>query len=89
MKKNYIKPQCETIKMDTLAPLAGSGIGKIICPWTPWKRNIHWDDDGVGGWALNGSLDYDNGFPFVRSDNAEKWSYPQGEWYYTLEIIDH
>lgn len=89
MKKNYIKPQCDTIKMDTLAPLAGSGIGKIICPWTPWKRNIHWDDDGVGGWALNGSLDYDNGFPFVRSDNAEKWSYPQGEWYYTLEIIDH
>lgn len=89
MKKNYIKPQCETIKMDTLAPLAGSGIGKIICPWTPWKRNIHWDDDGVGGWALNGSLDYDNGFPFVRSDDAEKWSYPKGEWYYTLEIIDH
>lgn len=89
MKKNYIKPQCETIKMDTLAPLAGSGIGKIICPWTPWKRNIHWDDDGVGGWALNGSLDYDNGYPYVRSDDTEKWSYPKGEWYYTLEIIDH
>ena len=89
MKKNYIKPQCETVKMDTLAPLAGSGIGKIICPWTPWKRNIHWDDDGVGGWALNGSLDYDNGYPYVRSDNAEKWNYPNGEWYYTLEIVDH
>ena len=89
MKKEYQKPICEVVKMETIAPIAASGISKIICPWTPWKRNIHWDDDGVGGWALNGSLDYDNGYPYVRSDNAEKWNYPNGEWYYTLEIVDH
>lgn len=89
MIKEYKTPICEVVKMETIAPIAASGISKLICPWTPWKRNIHWDDDGVGGWALNGSLDYDNGYPYVRSDDAEKWSYPQGEWYYTLEIIDH
>ena len=71
MRKQYIKPICTVIKMETIAPIAASGISKIICPWTPWKRNIHWDDDGVGGWALNGSLDYDNGYPYVRSDDAE------------------
>ena len=88
MKKNYIKPQCETIKMDTLAPLAGSGIiERIICTWQPWKRNIHWDDDGVGGWSLNGSGE-NTDFPFVRSDDAVKNGYT-GKWYYTLEIIDH
>lgn len=64
-------------EIEPLNPIASSGFIKIICPWTPWKRNIHWDDDGVGGWALNGSLDYDNGYPYVRSDDAEKWSYPQ------------
>ena len=78
MKKEYKKPICEVVKMETIAPIAASGISKIICPWTPWKRNIHWDDDGVGGWALNGSLDYDNGYPYVRSDDAQKWNYPQG-----------
>lgn len=88
-KKNYIKPFIMVRGIEPINPIASSGFIKIICPWTPWKRNIHWDDDGVGGWALNGSLDYDNGYPYVRSDDAQKWSYPQGEWYYTLEIIDH
>ena len=88
MKKNYIKPQCETVQMDTLAPLAGSAMERILCTWIPWKRNIHWDNDGVGGWALNGSFDYQDTFPFVRSDDAVKGGY-EGEWYYTLEIIDH
>lgn len=87
-KKNYIKPFIMVRKIEPLNPIASSGFIKIICPWTPWKRNIHWDDDGVGGWALNGSLEYDNGYPYVRSDNAVKGGY-EGEWYYTLEIIDH
>lgn len=88
-KMNYIKPFIMVREIEPLNPIASSGFIKIICPWTPWKRNIHWDDDGVGGWALNGSLNYDNGYPYVRSDDAERWNYPSGEWYFTLEIIDH
>lgn len=44
MKKEYKKPICEVVKMETIAPIAASGL--IYSQWTPWRRNIHWDDDG-------------------------------------------
>lgn len=88
MRNDYIKPSINILTIEPIKPLASSGITKIFTDWVPWKRNINWDDDGVGGWALNGSLEYDNGYPYVRSDNAVKGGY-KGEWYYTLEIIDH
>ena len=88
MKKQYIKPICTVVKMEILKPIAASGL--IYSQWTPWRRNIHWDDDGVGGWTTNNSpYEENNGYPYMRSDNAERWNYPSGEWYFTLEIIDH
>ncbi len=85
MRKDYVKPSINILTIEPIKPLAGSG--RITSTWIPWRMYTHWDEDGQGAWAENRSWEHME-YPYVRSDDAVKNLNP-GEWYYTLEIIDH